>query len=198
MPSSPATAAASTWRGAGGPKGSAKRGETTPRQSFGRGGIEMRAIIVREAVPVTPSGPTPSFGVVYDGDLAAYEGGLGAYDEGDVHVWRTAIVNLTPHAIRIIGETQITIPPSGIVARCFVRREKVGEVGSVPVNRTVFGDIEGLPDPRSNTYYIVSAIVAQACPDRHDLLIPDDTVRDDQGRIIGCRALATVAQEGRW
>lgn len=158
----------------------------------------MRAIIVREAVPVTPFGPAPSFDVVYDGDLDAYEGGLGMYDEGDVHISRTALVNLTPHAISIIGETKITVPPSGIVARCSVRREKVGEVGRIPVNRTVFGDVEGLPDSRPSTYYIVSAIVAQACPDRHDLLIPDDTVRDDQGQIIGCRALATVAQEGRW
>lgn len=157
----------------------------------------MRAIIVREAVPVTPYGPAPSFGVAYDGDLDAYEGGLGTYDEGDAIISRTALVNLTPHAISIIGETKITVPPSGIVARCFVRREKVGEVGSIPINRTVFGNIEGLPDPRPSTYYIVSAIVAQACPDRHDLLIPDDTIRDDQGRIIGCRALARVKPESK-
>src|SRR5690606_37784325 len=69
-----------------------------------KGGIEMRAIIVRESIPVLPSGPAPSLAVVYDGDLAAYEGGLGMYDEGDDHVWRTAIVNLTPHEIVVRRE----------------------------------------------------------------------------------------------
>ena len=108
------------------------------------------------------------------------------------------IVNLTPHAITIIGKTPITIPPSDTVARCAVTRHQVGSVNGIPVNRSVFGTVEGLPDPQPDTYYIVSAVVAQACPDRNDLLIPDDTVRDEQGRIIGCRALATVAQEGRW
>ena len=106
------------------------------------------------------------------------------------------IVNLTPHALNIVTDSgTVTIPPSGIVARCSVRRERVGEVGGIPVNRTVFGDVEGLPEPTADTYYIVSAIVAQACPDRSDLLITDDAVRDEQGRIIGCRALATVSRE---
>ena len=106
------------------------------------------------------------------------------------------LINLTPHEVRIIrGDGEITLPPSGTIARCNVTRRQVGLVDGIPVNRTAFGAVEGLPDPQPDTYYIVSALVAQACPDRHDLLIPDDTVRDDQGRIIGCRALATVARE---
>lgn len=106
------------------------------------------------------------------------------------------IINLTPHEITIISEGgNITIPPSGTVARCAVTRRQVGSVDGIPVNRTVFGAVEGLPEPQPNTYYIVSAIVAQARPDRGDLLITDDAVRDAQGRIIGCRALATVAAE---
>ena len=109
------------------------------------------------------------------------------------------LINLTPHEITIIRDDgSITIPPADTVARCAVTRRQVGSVDGIPVNRSVFGTVEGLPDPQPDTYYIVSAVVAQACPDRNDLLIPDDTVRDDQGRIIGCRALATVAQEGRW
>jgi hypothetical protein len=112
------------------------------------------------------------------------------------------VINLTQHDVNLyvkIGTDDaaaiVAIPPAGMVARCSVRREKVGEVGGIPVNRAGFGDVEGLPDPQPDTYYIVSALVAQACPDRHDLLLPDDTIRDDQGRIIGCRALATVARE---
>lgn len=107
------------------------------------------------------------------------------------------LINLTPHEIRIIRDDgNITLPPSGTIARCTVTRKQVGSVDGIPINRTVFGAVEGLPEPTADTYYIVSAIVAQACPDRSDLLITDDAVRDDQGRIIGCRALATVAQEG--
>ena len=108
------------------------------------------------------------------------------------------LVNLTPHEITIIRDGgNITIPPSGTVARCSVNRKQIGTVNGIPVNRTVFGAVEGLPEPQPNTYYIVSAIVAQACPFRSDLLITDDAVRDEKGRIIGCRALATVAAEAQ-
>jgi len=47
-------------------------------------------------------------------------------------------------------------------------------------------------DPRPDTIYVVSALVAQAVPERQDVFIVDDAVRDDQGRIIGARALAHV------
>jgi hypothetical protein len=103
-----------------------------------------------------------------------------------------AIVNLTPHAINLVGDNPQNFPPSGTVARCAVTRQQVGTVDGVPVNRTVYGDVTGLPAPQPGTYYIVSALVAQAVPDRTDVLITDDAVRDDAGRIIGCRALATL------
>lgn len=100
------------------------------------------------------------------------------------------LINLTPHAINIIDGP--TLPPSGTVARCAVTRQQVGTVDGVTVNSTRFGAVDGLPAPAAGTYYIVSALVAQACPDRTDLLITDDAVRDDAGKIIGCRALATM------
>jgi len=110
------------------------------------------------------------------------------------------IVNLTPHALNLMptGPTGpvVTISPSGQVARCATSRVQVGTVTvdgiSVPVNRTQFGVVTGLPDPQPDTIYIVSAVVAQAVPDRPDVFIVDDAVRDDQGRIIGARALAHV------
>lgn len=102
------------------------------------------------------------------------------------------IVNLTPHTINVLGDNPQNFPPSGTVARCAVTRQQVGTVDGVPLNRTVYGDVTGLPAPQPGTYYIVSALVAQAVPDRTDVLITDDAVRDDQGRIVGCRALATM------
>jgi len=110
------------------------------------------------------------------------------------------IVNLTPHALNFMPEgpdgPTVTIPPSGQVARCAVDRVQVDTVAvdgiTVPVNQTQFGAVTGLPDPQPDTIYIVSAVVAQAVPDRPDVFIVDDAVRDDQGRIIGARALAHV------
>ncbi|WP_053958111.1 hypothetical protein [Sulfobacillus thermosulfidooxidans] len=107
------------------------------------------------------------------------------------------LINLTPHAIHFMAnETTLTIEPCGTVARCAVTRHVTGYLTiqgvTIPVTRTQFGAVEGLPNPAPDTLYIVSALVAQACPDRDDLVIPDDTVRDDAGRIIGCRALAHV------
>ena len=54
------------------------------------------------------------------------------------------------------------------------------------------GEVSDLPDPQPDTIFVVSALVAQAVPDRQDVFIVDDAVRDDQGRIIGARALAHV------
>ena len=110
------------------------------------------------------------------------------------------IVNLTPHALNLMpkgpdGPT-VTIPPSGQAARCAVDRVQVDTVTvdgiTVPVNQTQFGSVSDLPDPQPDTIFVVSALVAQAVPDRQDVFIVDDAVRDDQGRIIGARALAHV------
>jgi hypothetical protein len=112
------------------------------------------------------------------------------------------IVNLTPHALNLMPAGPdgpvVTIPPSGLVARCAVDRVQVDTVAvavdgiSVPVNQTRFGEVSDLPDPQPDTIFVVSALVAQAVPDRQDVFIVDDAVRDDQGRIIGARALAHV------
>ena len=110
------------------------------------------------------------------------------------------IVNLTPHPLNLMPEGPegpvVTIPPSGQVARCTVDRVQVDTVTvdgiAVSVNRTQFGEVTGLPDPQPDTIYIVSAMVAQAVPERSDVFIVDNAVRDEQGRIIGARALAHV------
>lgn len=111
----------------------------------------------------------------------------------------TTLVNLTPHSITFVdalGNTVLTVEPSGLVARCAVDRVQVDTVTvdgiSVPVNQTRFGKVENLPEPQEGTIYIVSALTAQAVPEREDVFITDDAVRDEQGRIIGCRALARI------
>jgi hypothetical protein len=110
-------------------------------------------------------------------------------------------VNLTPHPISIYDDRPVsngpaaTIPPSGLVARV-----AVVELGTVPSPRSgclyalvQYGQVQDLPDPRPDTDYIVSLVVALAARDRHDLLAPYQEVRDDAGSIIGCRILQRVA-----
>ena len=109
------------------------------------------------------------------------------------------IINLTPHAIHFMdkeGSVLTTIQPSGTVARAKQTCVQVGimSVGeaNIPINQSSYGEVEGLPAPEDGTVYIVSALTAQAVPDRNDVFITDDAVRDAEGRIIGCRALAHI------
>lgn len=153
----------------------------------------MRGIVVREAIPVTPSEAEGTPTVVYDGELDAYTGGLGAIDEGGVHVWRTALVNLTPHEIVVRPEDgiELRIPPSGVVARVTVTTEPVGTFAGVPVVKTRYGEVEDLPAPRGGVQYIVSSLVRNAATGRTDLVSPDtgpeSAIRDDMGRIVAVR-----------
>jgi|DEB0MinimDraft_3_1074331.scaffolds.fasta_scaffold102378_3 hypothetical protein len=96
-------------------------------------------------------------------------------------------VNLTPHSIDL---PSTSIPTSGTVARVTVQRTPLGNVDGVTLVRSTFGDPVDLPDPRPDTIFVVSALVQSACPDRDDLAVPGDLVRDDAGRITGCLNLS--------
>ena len=111
------------------------------------------------------------------------------------------IVNLTPHPIVLVTETEnITIPSSG-VSRVATSAGATVEVAGLPVpvaGATTFGQIEGLPDPVEGTFFIVSGIVASALvaagKSRPDVLVPgtgpkDGALRDAEGRIVGVTRL---------
>jgi hypothetical protein len=130
------------------------------------------------------------------------------------------VVNLTPHPINFITSYNIeigrdemgtpeyavqerihSVPASGTIARCKVERKEVDSIIAqdvdgwditVPITKTKFGEVEGLPEPQKDTIYIVSNLVAQAVPDREDVFFPDDIVRDEHGNVIGCRALGKI------
>ena len=107
----------------------------------------------------------------------------------------TKIINLTPHAINFVdanGETILTVEPSGTLARVSCTTKVTGEIAGIPTTETVYGEVEGVPEMKENTIYIVSSLVAQRCTDREDVFIPNESVRDDKGRIIGCRSLGRV------
>lgn len=126
-----------------------------------------------------------------------------------------SLTNLTPHPIRIYGwqvperfnlgeyEPELELPPAGTVAR-------IGEIdlGGTPlkscdthVELVEYRHFTGLPPRYDNwdtnhAWYVVSLPVALACnPDagaysRGDLLVPYREIRNLEGTIIGCRALA--------
>lgn len=112
----------------------------------------------------------------------------------------TQIINCTPHPISIIdnnGETILALPKGEQVPRVqqvvtiMMGMDNVeGANGIVPMTTNVFGEVENLPDPQPDTFFVVSRMVLSACPDRDDLLVPNEIVRDEQGRIIGSRSFA--------
>ena len=123
-----------------------------------------------------------------------------------------AIVNLTPHSVTVYSlndceevtkgsytslilkegaQPMVTYPSQG-VARAACSKEQVDVINNIPVYATSYGEPEGLPPAKEGTFYLVSALTAQAAPQRHDLLIIDGAVRDSEGRICGCTAFGRV------
>lgn len=108
------------------------------------------------------------------------------------------IKNLTPHEVTLVGEDGkviATFPSEGVLrlpqTTLRVATLKVeGDGVEIPITQTSFGGLEQLPPKEEGTIYIVSSLVCQAAPHRGDFYIPDQTVRDERGRIIGCRSLS--------
>ena len=111
----------------------------------------------------------------------------------------TQLVNLTPHTINLVAEdgTPLLSLESHGVARVASATEVVGylQVGgvAVPQTHTTFGEVEGLPEQEPGVGYIVSNMIISALAQqgihRDDLFTPGLQVRDEQGRVIGCRSL---------
>lgn len=108
------------------------------------------------------------------------------------------LVNMTPHPITVYqmdGVTPVvTVPSSGMVRVAETVQMLSSDEGQVPIvnierdpNR-----IEGLPLYNNDRYVIVSDLAHQAAKPlgRDDLLRPGPAVRDETGRIVGCKGLA--------
>ena len=100
------------------------------------------------------------------------------------------VINCTPHDITIMNGKKIVIEASGIVARVSTTISPSGMIGNIPLSETKFGEVENLPEPKKGIRYIVSRMIREACPNRHDLLVPGECVRDEEGKIIGCKSLS--------
>ena len=101
-------------------------------------------------------------------------------------------INLTPHTINYLGgEVPMEIPSVG-VARCQQEYIEQETVDGIQILKTIYGNVEGLPAPQADTYYIVSSLVASAVKNRNDVVVPVLFIRDEQGRILGCKSFARL------
>ena len=106
------------------------------------------------------------------------------------------IINLTPHTINFVdaeGNAILSVPASGQLARVSAKTVTSDVTyNGIPVTYTSYGEVEGLPEREENTIYVVSSLVASRIPNREDVFIPNESVRDPEGRIIGCKSLGHV------
>lgn len=105
----------------------------------------------------------------------------------------TKILNCTPHDVNVIthnerGEEVVTtFKPTGIVPRLKENSWHTCELNGLPIYSVSYEEPENLPFNDGETVLIVSGMILDACPDREDLVSPFDIVRDESGRIVGCR-----------
>ena len=107
-----------------------------------------------------------------------------------------AYINMTPHPINLLdadSEPIMTIEPSGETIRLLEEKEVVDSLDGVDVLVITFSAGGNLPEVMDDVYYIVSALVANAYPERADFLMVAGTVRDENGRIKGCTAWARAS-----
>lgn len=62
-------------------------------------------------------------------------------------------------------------------------------IDGIPITKSVYGHPIDLPEQQDGIYYIVSQLVKNKLPNRTDLLVPAEIVRNDKGHIVGCRSL---------
>ena len=115
--------------------------------------------------------------------------------------------NLTPHQVTLVrhGLEPLVLAPESPCPRLAEAEEAAGEAAGdgeadgdgVPLVRLVRGAVQDLPPAAPGVWLVVSAMVSEACPERTDLVSPARLLRDAQGRITGCSALALPARR-RW
>lgn len=107
-------------------------------------------------------------------------------------------INLTPHDITFMTDNREKIKvvePSGAVSRVNTTNKYCGTLDDIPIIKTEFNEITDLPEPKDDTVYLVSSLVAERTPHRKDVFFPNEIVRLQTGEIIGCRALGTCYKD---
>ena len=117
------------------------------------------------------------------------------------------IHNMTPHTITLIVEgVSVDFPSEGII-RAFQKDVKVDEIVTdldlgnssagftIPVFSSTFGAPEGVPENLDGIYIVSSlafqSLKAAGMPMEH-FVVPSGTIRDESGKIIGCKGFARI------
>lgn len=102
-------------------------------------------------------------------------------------------LNCTPHPITLVNEEGVeifTLPKGEVIPRLTQTTQVVGEVMGIPITETQFGQTTDLPEPQEGVLLVVSRLVLTANPERKDLLVPNEMIRNAEGHIVGCKSLA--------
>lgn len=104
-------------------------------------------------------------------------------------------VNMTPHTINYVkadGST-LVLESAGLI-RCASVSTLVETLGGeFLVYHNSYKLEEELPSPQEGVYYIVPALVTSALSGkRDDILVVNNTVRDEAGHIVGCNSFARI------
>ena len=105
--------------------------------------------------------------------------------------------NLTPHDVVVVREDGSTLvyKPEPTPARVDVCLEAVESDSEFPMFSESYGKVVGLPKSEYGTVLIVSGLVCSAMPNRFDLVHPVGLVRDNEGRVVGCKGLCAPNAE---
>jgi hypothetical protein len=103
------------------------------------------------------------------------------------------IINATPHDIDLFDDSGKKVLRTfkhneNALIRMEEDRESADSIDGVKTIELSFGKAN-VPEEKEGTFYIVSNLIANAHPNRRDLLTPALSVRDKDGNIVGCRAL---------
>ena len=101
---------------------------------------------------------------------------------------QTQLVNLTGHEIHEL-ETGTKIPASPYILRTRCVTAELPPINGISTHRSDEHILwNKLPRPVEGVVYIVSALALNAVPaERTDFVCPKQVVRDDKGRVIGCK-----------
>lgn len=119
--------------------------------------------------------------ILYDNDEFFTEEGDDIYKLNSLIAYfseKIKFVNCTPHNIKIVDEKNhdkiiLELPPSGISPRVNSEIVETKTIDGIPFTKMDYSEVSNLPEEKQNTMFIVSKMVADACPERKDLCNPN-------------------------
>lgn len=111
------------------------------------------------------------------------------------------LINLTSKPLTFVTADGLqTIAPGGHVCRCKVEQYVIRTHAGVPVYQSVYGPVEGLPEPSDGVTYVVPTVVLHALEyngiHRQDVAAPGTGANDnclrENGRVVAATRLVQL------